>query len=251
MKEEICAEVHAKVSYSMRLMLDQLREDVRSSFEQFDAQKISKEECFCQELNKCKKKLDALCTSHQAVLKEERKHTKRELQETKKRNKFFGTSTDSDTDDENCIEASFSPTVSQKSNGIKYDLTKTPPVPPRKSSPAVISSSLDVGSVSPNKQITECIKEPKLLNGPVLESPAAKEHAIQSEVIKTFQDKSSVSLGATSTSNLLDMTDKKFQSKENLVVETQLSPSDSEFEVISMPPNIKPVVSSEYARCKC
>lgn len=251
MKEEICVEVHAKVAYSMRLMIDQLREDVKSSFEHLDAPKTSNDECFCKDLVKCKEKLAELWASHQTVLKEERKQLKRVVQENKKCNRFQITSSESDTDNENSIETSFTQqNCPQKPLVVKFDPSKIPPVPPRRTSPlhnlvqATNSSSIDGANTSTASQsVAVRNKEPKLLNGPAAESPTV-EDSVQFENIKSYQEESS--------SSITVVTAEKFPNSEqqlpNSTVETQLSPSDSEFEVISMPPNINPF--SEYARCK-
>lgn len=252
MKEEICAEVHAKVAYSMRIMLDQLREDVKTTFEHLEAQKPSNEECFCKDLGKCKEKLAELWTSHLTVMKEERKQIKRVIQENKKCNRFQANYSESDTDNENSVETSFTQqSVTQMPVVMKFDPSKIPPVPPRRTSPlhslaqATNTSIIDDANTSSVLQpVPVCNKEPKLLNGPATESLTV-EDPVQFGKEKFCQEKSCTSLTAGTTEELSGNT---HQLQNLSIAEAQLSPSDSEFEVISMPPNVNPV--SEYGRCK-
>ncbi|XP_046438449.1 RNA polymerase II degradation factor 1-like isoform X3 [Daphnia pulex] len=235
MKTEICAEVHAKVAYSMRIMLDQFHEDLKSSLRSFH-EPITADECSCKELNKCSEKLAALCGSQNLKAKEEKKkRMKRIQQEIKKSNKL------------------------QKNN---YETPKVaPPIPPRKSSPskslvqtADFSDTTDVANSAETTDPTLCNKEllvhltkllnldrQELLDGPA-ETSNIEEQSPEFQLCSSEKDDNSQ---MASAENSLEQ---KLQNQESPVSQTSevFSPSDSEFEVISMPPNVNPV--SEYAR---
>ena len=250
MKYEICAEVHAKVAYSMRIMLDKLREDLKLSFKPLEPEQTASnnEECFCKDINKCNEKLAALFAMQHAMMKKEKKQSKRANQELKKCNKVRKNFvSESDTDNEKSGEQNFS-TNNLPALLSMYDPTKVPPVPPRKTSPlrklSVTESNLNSNATlasSKSSELLLCNKEHKLLNGPA-EPDCEENPAFEDQADKSVQADSSASSAKTGPENVLP-DDGELQKKE-----TQLSPSDSEFEVISMPPNINPV--SEYARCK-
>lgn len=230
----------------MRIMLDKLREDLKSSSKSLDDQSLPHEECFCKDINKCNEKIASLFSSQYAVMKKEKKQMKRVNQEFKKCNKIRKNCvSESDTDNEISVdEVNFTvdnlPTLMPQ-----YDPTKIPPIPPRKTSPRKIvteasSSKIDTLAESVFVSSSHFLvnKEQKLLNGP----PASEE-------MPTLQDQAEKACHADSTSSPTPAI------KENLLPDNNelqkketLSPSDSEFEVISMPLNVNSV--SEYARRK-
>jgi ribosomal protein L17 len=261
MKTEICAEVHAKVAYSMRIMLDKFHEDLKSSLQSFH-EPISTDECSCKELNKCSEKLVALCGTQNVKAKEEtKKRLKRIQQEIKKSNKLQKNVSESDTDNEKNLDT----TQTNLKPTQKYDppVKVAPPIPPRKSSPSKslvqTTDSLDTPDAARSSNTTDpnlCNKEllahltkvlnldrQELINEPT--GPINNEE--QSPEFLLCNSEPDGNLQMTTTENLLE---KKLQNQESPVAQTSeiFSPSDSEFEVISMPPNANPV--SEYARCK-
>jgi hypothetical protein len=260
MKTEICAEVHAKVAYSMRIMLDQFHEDLKSSLRSFH-EPITADECSCKELNKCSEKLAALCGSQNLKAKEEKKkRMKRIQQEIKKSNKLQKNVSESDTDNEkNMLETTPNKLISAQN----YETPKVaPPIPPRKSSPSKIlvqtadfSDTTDVANSAETTDPTLCNKEllvhltkllnldrQELLDGPA-ETSNIEEQSSEFQLCSSQKDENSQ---MASAENSLEQ---KLQNQESPVSQTSevFSPSDSEFEVISMPPNVNPV--SEYARC--
>ncbi len=261
MKTEICAEVHAKVAYSMRIMLDQFHEDLKSSLQSFH-EPITTDECSCKEFNKCSEKLAALYGSQNVKAKEEtKKRLKRIQQEIKKSNKLQKNVSESDTDNEkNMLETTQNNLISAQNYGSPK---VAPPIPPRKSSPskslvktADFSDTTDVDISPETTDPTLCNKEllvhltkllnldrQELLDGPT-ETSNIEEQSIEFQLCNSEKDGNSP---MASADNLLEQ---KLQNQESHVSQTSevFSPSDSEFEVISMPPNVNPV--SKYARCK-
>ncbi len=229
----------------MRIMLDKLREDLKSSSKFLDDQSLANEECFCKDLNKCNEKITSLFASQHAVMKKEKKQMKRVNPEFKKCNKIRKNCvSESDTDNEISFdEVNFTadnlPTLMPQ-----YDPKKIPPVPPRKTSPlrkiVTEASSSNIDTVAETVFVSSSHllvnKEEKLLNGP----PASEEMpALQDQAEKSCHADSTSSPTKPIKENLLP-DNNELQKKETL------SPSDSEFEVISMPPNVNSV--SEYAR---
>lgn len=262
MKVEICAEVHAKVAYSMRIMLDQFHEDLKSSLQ--SVQEPQKDNVhFCKEVDTCKEKHAAICAScHHTMTKEERKRMKRAKKEEKKINKRQKNVSESDTDNERNTETSFT-AVNLSVPVQMYDPTKAPPVPPRKSSPKKISdtspgSSLSETSIQPNDDssyngelmahLTDLlnINRQELINGPV-ETLNMDQRTLKHQMPTEVQNK----LATPQEKTTKILTEEKLNNQANPVteaVECLFSPSDSEFEVISMPHNI--LSGSEYAPCK-
>merc|ERR1719383_1711423 len=79
MKAEICAEVHAKVSYSVRIMLDQMSEDLKQSLKTQNASEEISSSCYCRDRKKCyscKTKRAAQRASQCLLKKEEKKQAK-------------------------------------------------------------------------------------------------------------------------------------------------------------------------------
>lgn len=262
MKTEICAEVHAKVAYSMRIMLDQFHEDLKSSLQSFH-EPITADECSCKELDKCSEKLAVLCGSQNLKGKEEKKKRKWKRgiqQEIKKSNKLQKNVSESDTDNEkNMLETTPNNLISAQN----YETPKVaPPIPPRKSSPskslvqtAEFSDTTDVANSAETTDPSLCNKEllvhltkllnldrQELLDGSA-ETSNIEEQSPEFQLCSSEKDENSQ---MASAENLLEQ---KLQNQESPVSQTSevFSPSDSEFEVISMPPNVNPV--SEYARC--
>ncbi|KAI9564368.1 hypothetical protein GHT06_008107 [Daphnia sinensis] len=257
MKAEICAEVHAKVAYSMRIMLDQFHEDLKLSLRSL--QVPSKEDiCFCKEVDSCKEKYATLCASHHLMTKDEKKRIKRAKKEEKKLNKQQKNVSESDTDNEKNTEASFT-TVNLPIPAQKYDPTKAPPVPPRKTSPKKTSDTSTVSSLSDslsqlnddvarNKELMAHVTDAlnmdrqELINGSV-GTLNIEERTFQLQVSTEGQNEFATPQGETKESS----NEGKLNNQANPVtetVETVFSPSDSEFEVISMPHNIR--LGSEY-----
>lgn len=253
MKAEICAEVHAKVAYSMRIMLDQFHEDLKLSLQSL--QVPIKDVCFCQEVDAremCKDKYAVLCASHHVMTKEEKKRLKRAKKEEKKINKQQKNVSESDTDNEKNTEASFT-TVTHPIPAQKYDPTKAPPVPPRKTSPKKTSVTPPVSSpsdtlsqlsdeISRNTELLVHLTDglnmdrQELINGSI-ETLNIEERTFQLQVSTDGQNEFATSQGETKES----LNEEKLNNQANPVseaVETVFSPSDSEFEVISMPHNI-------------
>jgi len=261
MKTEICAEVHAKVAYSMRIMLDQFHEDLKSSLQSFH-EPITADECSCKELNKCSEKLAALCGSQNVKAKEEsKKRLKRIQQEIKKSNKLQKNVSDSDTDNEKNMENTPNNLISAQKN----DPPKVaPPIPPRKSSPSknLVQTAdfserptlnSDISSEATDSNL--CNKEllvhlTKLLNLDRQELLDGLTETLNIEEEPEFQLGNSEKDGNSQVISADNLLEKKLQNQESPFSQTReiFSPSDSEFEVISMPPNINPI--SEYARCK-
>jgi hypothetical protein len=144
-----------------------------------------------------------------------------------------------------------------------YETPKVaPPIPPRKSSPSKIlvqtadfSDTTDVANSAETTDPTLCNKEllvhltkllnldrQELLDGPA-ETSNIEEQSPEFQLCSSEKDENSQ---MASAENSLEQ---KLQNQESPVSQTSevFSPSDSEFEVISMPPNVNPV--SEYARC--
>jgi hypothetical protein len=258
MKTEICAEVHAKVAYSMRIMLDKFHEDLKSSFQSYHDSRTG-DECSSKELNKCSEKLAALCSSQNLKAKEEtKKRLKRIQQEIKKSNKLQKNVSESDTDNEKNVDMA---TPTNLITAQKYDPPKvSPPVPPRKSSPSKIlvqtadsSETLDIAFSSETTELNSCDKElltnlTKLLNLDRQELLNGSTEILNiEEQSPEYQLHNSEKEGNSQMTNA-DLLEKKLenQSTPNTLTSEVFSPSDSEFEVISMPPNANPV--SQYAR---
>ncbi|XP_057370680.1 uncharacterized protein LOC130691721 [Daphnia carinata] len=257
MKAEICAEVHAKVAYSMRIMLDQFHEDLKLSLQSLQVP-IKDDVCFCKEIDSCKEKYAVLCASHHVMAKEEKKRIKRLKKEEKKINKQQKNVSESDTDNEKNTEVSFT-TVNLPVPAQKYDPTKAPPVPPRKTSPkktsvtSPVSSPSDVLSqlnddIARNTELLAHITDglnmdrQELINGSV-GTLNIEEHTFELQMSTEGQYEFAMPQGETKES----LKEEKLKNERNPVteaVETVFSPSDSEFEVISMPHNIR--AGSEY-----
>ena len=258
MKTEICAEVHAKVAYSMRIMLDKFHEDLKSSLQSYHDPRTG-DECSCKELKKGSEKLSALCCSQNLKAKEEtKKRLKRIQQEIKKSNKLQKNVSESDTDNEKNVDMA---TPTNLITAQKYDPPKvSPPVPPRKSGPSKILvqtadsfETLDIAFSSETTELNSCniltnltkllnLDRQELLNGST-EILNIEEQSPEYQLHNSEKEGSS----QMTTAYLLE---KKLenQSTPNALTTEVFSPSDSEFEVISMPPNANPV--SQYARCK-
>ena len=242
MKAELCAEIHAKVAYTMKIMLTGLREEIYETLKAAEnKQKSNNEECYCKNLSKCKATLAALCASHHEIANEEKKQEKLKKKKywlpENKRSRATTASSESDTDNENANEGDTSsvniPAQMCESNGF----SKIPPIPPRKSRSsqmANLSSDSDTTFVNIMPSQVSLSSREKLLNGPT-----------ESEMEERQSIKQTVSIKSDSTVSHPQMANLP-KTRGNSIGDPQMSPSDSEFEVISMPPN--PVVEHDQRK---
>ena len=232
MKSEICAEVTAKVAYSVRIMLDHFGEEMKTTLEAYHAKNVGEEsQCSCKDPKKCqscKEKRALLRASHYALKKEEKKAAKMAYKESKKlRNKYFKSS-GSESETEIPAQPGFS---SIKSPVVKYDTTKAPPVPPRNISPGKVVglsfAPLLEASALPEATVREHIvniavdSEPKIING----SSAQLDELLEATAT------SKTDLAANAEKITCDQP----LNPSLMHAESYPSPSDSEFEVVSMP----------------
>ena len=237
MKDEICAEVHAKVAYTVRIMLNQLRDDLQEHFTKLEVQSPSSNgDCFCKDINKCKEKLATLLPAQKAAQKEEKKQAKRLMKENKKMNKILRKFSQLDaadlSDNENIDAGVFH--VPLKLNTTMGGIHPSKIYSSKYSSnPSVVVAAAD--STCQNQE-----KEETSIGSRNLET---ENEELTEVVVNSPQDVTSLSMV-----NVLPKDIKIMNKDDSSLVETYHSPSDSEFEVISMPPNIN--LMSEYARCK-
>ena len=92
MKADICAETHAKIAYSVRLMLDDMVDEIKSSINPNKVCPSQGEDCCCQNLQhvmKCLKKCRAICYAQK---KEEKKQAKLDHKLSRRERKKEGSS---------------------------------------------------------------------------------------------------------------------------------------------------------------
>lgn len=235
MKSEICAEVTAKVAYSVRIMLDHFGEEMRTTLEAYHAKDVGEEsQCSCKHPKKCqscKEKRALLRASHHALKKEEKKVAKTAYKEGKKlRKKCRSSGSESEKEFTSQLGSSSKPL-------LKYDAVKAPPVPPRNISPVKVvgltfAPLLEARTLLPEATVAEHTiniavdSEPKIINGSstqlvaLLEAPATSDS--NNMVVNAANNTSDQPIHNLSLSH----------------AESYPSPSDSEFEVVSMPSNM-------------
>ena len=247
MKSEICAEVTAKVAYSVRIMLDHFGEELKATLDAYHGKNGEEGQCSCKDTKKCracKEKRALLRASHYALKKEEKKLAKMAYKESKKLRKKYLKSSGSESENEYLVADKIMPQSSlSEPLMLKPDCTKAPPIPPRNVSPVkglTFASSLEVCS-SPETttaaeehtvNITD-YAESKILNGsPIITVGAQKEElhtskSSENPVSSIQLDMADVITGSNNKDQLL--------SPSSTQAESYPSPSDSEFEVVSMP----------------
>jgi len=266
MKAEICAETHARIAYTMRLMLDEVKEEIKLTL---NAGKPclrpgvlqQNDECTCKELQhvvKCLKKcggrrhreeastgkFQPLASICHAQRKEEKKQAKSEYKAARKERKKAKTrvkssSTEGETEEfdpiiektqSNKTSYQFSGPLPQHPENVKLvSITQilSPPLTPRK----ISAPFLKVEREAFEQKTTEPEKED------------AKEHHLEVEAWGVGQN-DSIQSQKTDIELTGKISVKKNPDILNLGPDVLPSLSDSEFEVVSLPPNIKPV--AEY-----
>lgn len=231
MKSEICAEVTAKVAYSVRIMLDHFGDEMRTTLEAYYEKNVGEEgQCSCKDLKKCqscKEKRALLRASHYAFKKEEKKAAKMAYKESKKLRKKYLKSSDSESESE---FPTADKNIHQIDGGLSKPVVKAPPIPPRNISPVKVVglnfAPLFEASAQPEATVKEHVvniaveSELKIINGssaPLEEISACETNT----VVNAEKNTSDHPLNASSTH-----------------AESYPSPSDSEFEVVSMPLNV-------------
>ena len=232
MKAEICAEVHAKVAYTVRIMLNQLGEEIKSSLSAAVASSAAGEAsatvdvCSCRDARKCRvclEKRTALRVSNHIMKQEEKRIAKMLYKENKmaykeskrlRKNKYLKSSgTESETD--------------KKPVKIQSSCCRAPPIPPRKVSPPDVVQPVTVETKPSNSSSSHTVitffEEPKIQNSSACN---LSEGQIKSNNIYE------------SDALLIDLTAKEAKEEPSMSapsIEVQPIPSDSEFEVVSMP----------------
>lgn len=232
MKAEICAEVHAKVAYTVRIMLDQMGEDIKASVigavlssSSANEATVAAEVCPCRDPRKCRSCIEkrlVLRQAHRIQKQEEKmlskmayKESKMAYKESKKlrKNKFLKSSgTESETDKQTPKQ----PTPCCTS--------RPPPVPPRKILPPdVVQAMTEVKPSASSQSASVKVAEDKPCE--------LQEEPMQTRGSNIYEPDGCVF-------------DFSVQTKEEEVpsiapspvkAEAQPCPSDSEFEVVSMP----------------
>lgn len=236
MKAEICAEVHAKVSYTLRIMLDQMSEDLKQSLKAPSANEEVSNSCYCRDHKKCHscKTKRAVQRASQCILKKEEKKQAKlaysAYKESLKKHDRFDYLKSSETDEDNEIEI---PTSKSK-------LVKSSP----KQVPIISLGALKPQSVSPRKPIEDYI---------ILEQMTHDISAAVDEIPQQVAEQPEKAEVNCPQNNLLESKEERPSNSDLLKVEKpaneeKLTPShtcktnaaipsfsDSEFEVVSFP----------------
>jgi len=210
MKSEICAEVHAKIAYTVRIMLDGMVEEIKASLGAIPNAEPNTEVCPCRDPRKCRpcnEKRAAQRMAYYAQKKEEKKLAKMVYKENKKlirKSKYLvmtkSSGSESETGGSGGKKKSCRPQQAQQA--------EAPPIPPRKMYPT--KPVEEIKSVV----ITLEEDEPKILN-----NSGCMEMMCSSNIYEPD----------SSTSPTETLSPTKAESALPITV------SDSEFEVVSMP----------------
>ena len=245
MKAEMCAEVHAKVSYTVRIMLDQMTEDLKQSLKTQTTTDEVANSCYCRDRKKChscKTKRAAQRASQCILKKEERKQAKlaySAYKESLKKHDRFSYLKSSESEEDNESEI---PT-----NQLKLVKCSSKQVP-------IISlGALKPQSIAPKKPLEDyIILEQSTHNVSLTENEIPKK---AEKVEVTCPQKKVVIFkeGKSSGNDLLKVVTATGQEsappRTSKAGEANLSFSDSEFEVVAVPPsrlNPTDVVKSMY-----
>ena len=264
MKAEICAETHARIAYTTRLMLDEVKEEIKLALNSGKpclrpGVLQQNDECTCKELQhvvKCLKKsggrrhgeetsagkfqpLAAIC---HAQRKEEKKQAKSEYKAARKERKKAKTHVKSSSTEGETEE--FDPViVKPQSNKTSYQFSGPLPQHPENVKLVSITQILSP-PLTPRKVAVPFHKvEKEVLEQKTTEPEEdAKEHHLevkgcgQNDAMEP--QKSDIELPGKIISS------KKNPDILNMGPDVLPSLSDSEFEVVSLPPNIKPVADN-------
>jgi len=233
MKAEMCAEVHAKVSYTVRIMLDQMTEDLKQSLKTQTTTDEVANSCYCRDRKKChscKTKRAAQRASQCILKKEERKQAKlaySAYKESLKKHDRFSYLKSSESEEDNESEI---PT-----NQLKLVKCSSKQVP-------IISlGALKPQSIAPKKPLEDyIILEQSTHNVSLTENEIPKK---AEKVEVTCPQKKVVIFkeGKSSGNDLLKVVTATGQEsappRTSKAGEANLSFSDSEFEVVAVPPS--------------
>ena len=237
MKAEICAEVHAKVSYSVRIMLDQMSEDLKQSLKTQNASEEISSSCYCRDRKKCyscKTKRAAQRASQCLLKKEEKKQAKlaySAYKESQKKHDRFSYLKSSETDEDIESEIPTNQLKLVKSSSKQVPIISLGALKPQTVTPRKPSEDYIILEQTSHNNLVAGNEMPQLAK----EQPEKVKVASSPKELIEFEKGKSCGndpLKVETTDGQESSPPDKFKPKE-----TNPSYSDSEFEVVSIPPS--------------